>query len=517
MHRCFRSFDKIGSYRDPQKLRTPDTGKLKEILRKLPHRPGVYLMKDRLGEVIYVGKAKDLKKRVSSYFQPGRFRQIDQPKIRTMVTLVHDLETIEVRSEAEAILLEGRLIKDYRPRYNTDFTDDKRFLLIRVDVLSKIPKFRLSRNRTQDGSVYFGPFAHAGPLRRTLSQMRQKFGIILADASPKTLPDGRIRLYDDARSEIYGHANEITLAEYQERVQSACTFLDGKSREWLKELEEEMREKAAEQRFEEAATLRDTLLALRQTIKQTRKFTRALPEHNLAENGSDRLAEALNLEAPPQTIECFDISHISGSFTVASMVRFSEGRPDKKNYRRFKIRSFDGNDDFRAMEEVVGRRYRRMHQQGSPFPDLVVIDGGKGQVTAALRAFLILDLDPPPLIGLAKKEETIIFASERSPLRLPLHDPGIRLLQRVRDEAHRFANTFNAELRSKKIRESILDDVPGLGPKRRMTLLDAFGSIQDVKNASLEDLAKVDGIGPNFARKIFEHLQRTQSGSPPQS
>lgn len=474
----------------------------------MPHTPGVYLMKDRLGEVIYVGKAKDLRKRVSTYFQPSRRQQIDQPKIRTMVTLVRDLETIEVRSEAEAILLEGRLIKEYRPRYNTDFTDDKKFLLIRVDVLSEIPKFRLSRNRTQDGSLYFGPFAHAGPLRKTLAEMRQRFGILLADTSPLKLPDGKIRLYDDARSEIYGHMNEITVEDYHDRVRKACTFLEGRSREWLKEISAEMREKAKEQKFEEAAVLRDTLLALKKTIKQTRKFTRSVPEHNLAEEGIGRLAEALDLETPPHTLECFDISHISGSFTVASMVRFENGRPDKKNYRRFKIRSFDGNDDFRAMEEVVGRRYRKMAEQGRPMPDLVVIDGGKGQVSAALRAFLILDLPPPPLIGLAKKEETIIFATERPPLRLPLHDPGIRLLQRARDEAHRFANTFNADLRSKRIKESILDDIPGLGPKRRTLLLESFGSIQNLRDAELDDLSKTEGIGPQFAKVIYEHLQK---------
>lgn len=465
-------------------------------------------MKDRLGEVIYVGKAKDLKKRVGSYFQPGRVQRIEQPKIQTMVALVHDVETIEVRSEAEAILLEGRLIKEYRPRYNTDFTDDKRFLLIRVDVANPVPRFRLARNRTQDGCLYFGPFAHAGPLRRTLAQMRQKFGVLLSDASPKELPDGRLRLYDDARAELYGHPNETTVEEYRERVRKACAFLEGKSREWLREMEAEMRTAAKEQRFEEAAGLRDTLLSLRKTIAQTRKFTRGLPDHNAASDGAGRLAEALGLDAAPQAIECFDISHISGSFTVASMVRFAEGRPERKNYRRFRIRSFEGNDDFRAMEEVVGRRYRRMAANGTAFPDLVVIDGGKGQVTAALRAFLILDLEPPPLIGLAKKEETIIFPSERKPLRLPLHDPGLRLLQRIRDEAHRFANGFNADLRSKRIRESVLDDVPGLGPKRKQLLLDRFGSIQRIRSASEEDLAATKGIGPRFAAVLAEHLRR---------
>lgn len=465
-------------------------------------------MKDRLGEVIYVGKAKELKKRVTSYFQPSRLRQIDQPKIRTMITLVRDIEVIEVRSEAEAILLEGRLIKEYKPRYNTDFTDDKRFLLIRVDVHSEIPKFRLSRNRSQDGSLYFGPFAHAGPLRKTLGEMRQKFGVLLADASPRKLPGDRLRLYQDARAEIYGHENEITVDEYRDRVRKACTFLEGRSREWLRELDKEMRRCAKEQRFEEAAGLRDTLQSLRKTIAQGRKFTRALPEHNIAESGSSRLSEALGLQGKLNSIECFDISHISGSFTVASMVRFVSGKPDKKNYRRFKIRSFEGNDDFRAMEEVVGRRYRRMSEQGTPFPDLIVIDGGKGQVSAALRAFLILDLDPPALIGLAKKEETIIFPTERSPLRLPIHDPGLRLLQRARDEAHRFANSFNADLRSKKIRESILDDVPGLGPKRREALLTHFGSIQAIRAASLEELSSVQGFGESFAQTLFSHLTR---------
>ncbi len=466
-------------------------------------------MKDRLGEVIYVGKAKELKKRVSSYFQPGRARQIEQPKIRAMVGLVRDIEIIEVRSEAEAILLEGRLIKEYRPRYNTDFTDDKRFLLIRVDVTSTLPRFKLARNRARDGAVYFGPFAHAGPLRRTLGEIRRKFGVVLADASPREIGDGRVRLYDDARAEIYGHPNELAIEDYRERVRKACLFLEGRSREWLLELEKEMRRHADEQRFEEAAALRDTLQSLRQTISQTRKFTRGLPSHNILEEGSTRLTELLNLETTLTTVECFDISHISGSFTVASMVRFSDGRPDRRNHRRYKIRSFEGNDDFRAMEEVVGRRYRRMAEQQSPFPDLIVIDGGKGQVTAALRAFLILDLDPPPLIGLAKKEETIIFPSERKPLRLPHHDPALRLLQRVRDEAHRYANSYNADLRSRRIRESVLDDVPGLGPKRRKLLLDHFGSIQAVRSATVGELAAVPGIGPRFAEAVRQKFDNT--------
>jgi len=206
-------------------------------------------------------------------------------------------------------------------------------------------------------------------------------------------------------------------------------------------------------------------------------------------------------------VECFDISHISGTYVVASMVHFTHGRPDKAQYRRFKIKSFIGNDDFRAMEEVVGRRYRRLHEEGRPLPDLVVIDGGRGQIGAALKAFLTLDLEPPALIGLAKKHETIIFADERDPLRLPLTHPGLQLLQRLRDEAHRFANTFNADLRTRKIRESVLDDFPGLGPVRRAKLMDHFGSIDKLRAASAAELCEVDGIGDKFARDLHAFLR----------
>ncbi|MEY4005461.1 MAG: hypothetical protein RLZZ221_1557, partial [Verrucomicrobiota bacterium] len=199
---------------------------LKEKVRQLPERPGVYLMKDRLGRIIYVGKARSLKKRVSSYFQRGRARTVEQPKIRALIRLIADFDIIEVRSEPEALLLEGKLIKQWRPRYNTDFTDDKRFLLVRVDLAEALPRFRLTRLRKEDRSRYFGPFAHSGLLRRTLAQMRRQFGILLADGAPQRLEDGRWRLYDDAREEIYGTREPVTTEEYRERVTRACDFLD---------------------------------------------------------------------------------------------------------------------------------------------------------------------------------------------------------------------------------------------------------------------------------------------------
>ncbi len=486
---------------------------LKEKVRQLPDKPGVYLMKDRLGRILYVGKAKALKKRVSTYFTPSR-RNLHAPKIRALVELIEDFETIEVKSEPEALLLEGRLIKQWKPKYNTDFVDDKRFLQVRVDPKETLPRFRLTRVRKDSSSRYFGPFAHSNLLRRTLAQMRRQYGVLLSDANPQRLPDGRWRLYDDVRQEIYGHANEVTSTEYRERVDEACAFLNGKSREWMETLTTEMQAAAAEQRFEKAAELRDIVFALKKTLEKARRFERDHPTIQSDEDALGLLKEALSLPAPPEHMECFDISHISGTFVVASMVHFSNGRPDKAQYRRFKIKSFIGNDDFRAMEEVVGRRYRRLRDEGKAMPDLIVIDGGRGQIGAAFKAFYAIDVDPPALISLAKKNETIIFADERAPLNLGLRNPGLQLLQRLRDEAHRFANTFNADLRSRKIRESILEDFPGLGPVRRTALLDHFGSIERLRAASVTALAEVPGIGPKLALELQRFLK---PDSPPAS
>lgn len=465
-------------------------------------------MKDRLGGILYVGKAKDLKKRVSSYFQPSRKFALAQPKVAAMIDLIHDVEVVEVHSETEALLLEGRLIKEWKPKYNTDFTDNKQFLLVRVDVTRPLPRFHLTRNRRDDGSRYFGPFAHSSLLRRTLAEMRMRFGILLADASPVRLPDGRWQLYDDARAEIYQQTEPVDEETYRNRVEEACRFLEGKSREWLAEMEAEMHRAAEAREYERAADLRDRITALRKTLEPNRKFTRITPLPNTppVEDAATELAGALGLEKAPTTMECFDISHISGSFVVASMVHFRDGKPDKKQYRRFKIRSFEGNDDYRAMEEVVGRRYRRLSENGQPFPDLVVIDGGVGQVHAALKAFLLLGVQPPPLIGLAKKEETIVFPDERAPLRLPHHSPALQLLQRLRDEAHRFANSFNAEWRSRKIRESILDDFPGLGPVRMAAIWERFRTLERLRKASVEQIVEVPGLGPRMAAELYRFL-----------
>lgn len=464
-------------------------------------------MKDRLGAILYVGKAKDLKKRVSSYFQPSRKFKIEQPKIAAMIPLIKNVETITVKNESEAILLEGRLIKQWKPRYNTDFVDDKRFLLVRVGMRDEIPSFTLVRNRLDDGALYFGPFAHAGLLRRTLAEMRLKFGVVLGDTHPLRLDDGRYKLYDDMRADIYGHTNEVTREEYRQRVEAACQFFEGKTREWVAEMEERMKVAAEKRDYEKAAELRDLLKALRETARPTRKFTRQGPDVSAVEKGPLRMLQGeLDLPNLPRAIECFDISHISGTFVVASMVRFYEGRPDRKQYRRYRIKSFVGNDDFRAMEEVVGRRYSRLKEEGSPFPDLVVIDGGKGQVHAALKAFLVHELEVPPLIGLAKREERVVFPGEREDVRMKYDNPALHVLQRIRDEAHRFANTYNAELRSRKLRESVLDGLSGLGQKRKEALFAHFKTLENLRKASVAEIRAVEGIGPGFAQKVYNFL-----------
>ena len=472
--------------------------------RRAPHTPGVYLMKDAAGLVVYVGKAKDLKKRLASYFVP---RQRMTPKVAAMMDTVADMEWHEVRSETEALLLEGKLIKRWRPRWNILFRDDKQFPQVRVDLADALPKFRIVRARTTDACRYFGPFPHQQAVRRTLNEMRKKFGILLADSTPTALPDGTWKLYDDARSEIQKHANVVTAEAYAARVTEACTFLEGKVESWGEQVEADMRKAAEARDYEKAASLRDLLDALKRTTEKSRRFLRENPLPRRDEAGAlTSLAAALGLERPPATAECFDISHISGTLAVASMVRFVDGQADKSGYRRFKIKSFEGNDDFRSMQEVVGRRYTRLHEEHRAFPELVIIDGGLGQVGAALAAFKEHDLVPPPLIGLAKREETIVFPDGRE-LKLPRHDVGLALLMRIRDEAHRFANDFNAELRSRKLRESLLDEMPGLGPKRKDALLAHFGSIQKLRKATAAEIAEVAGLSDKLAGEVKAYLE----------
>ena len=481
---------------------------LKEATRKLPNKPGVYVMHNEFNQALYVGKAKSLKKRVASYFQASKKLQIAQPKIKAMVEQIVSFEYHCVHSESEALLLESQLIKKFKPKYNTSLKDDKRFLLVQLNPKETLPRFRLTRNRIYKHYRYYGPFPHAGSLRKTLNIMKRKFGILLNDANPKKIGGNTWRLYDDMRADLFDLPNELSEEAYRERVEKACEFLEGHTVHTIEALKERMQAYSKKQKYEKASALRDQIIAIQQTSKRTRKFERNLIGYITEKESLATLKEELSLNKLPKHIECFDISHISGSFCVASMVCFINGKPSRKQYRRYKIKSFVGNDDFRAIEEVVTRRYQRLQKEGTSLPDLIVIDGGIGQVHAAIKAFKVLKQAPPYLIGLAKKNETIVFPDNRPDLNLPFRNPALRLLQYLRDEAHYFANNFNAELRSKKIKESILDDFKGIGENRKTELLKHYGTIKNLKRASIDDFVQQKGIGLKTAERLYEFLKQ---------
>jgi excinuclease ABC subunit C len=501
----------------------PVTDHIRTKLSSVPHKPGVYLMKDRFGTVIYVGKARDLRRRVSQYFHPSR-RQGWDLKFNALVDAIHDFDVHMVRSEPESLLLEGRLIKEFQPRYNISFRDDKRFLLLKVNLNDPIPRFTLTRLKQDDGARYFGPFAHSAALRSTLAMVRRKFNIRGCRPLTPTEADYKHCLYANLKYCTAPCIGNVSREQYLLQVTAACEFLSGQSEELEKQLEDEMKKAAAELDFEKAASLRDGLDDLRRTMKKTEKFERLPYTLPLAINPQDDLNELgamLGLAAPPERIEGFDISNISGTFAVASMVTFKSGRPDRSNYRRFKMKTVTGQDDFACMAETIHRRYARLKEtqaqaaaegvaendeKWSNQPDLILIDGGKGQLNAACAVMAKLGLSQIPIIGLAKEYEEIFRPGESEPLRLDHACGALKLLQRVRDESHRFANTYNAKLRLKKISESILDEFPGIGQQRKAALLKRFGSIQRLRLATLEQLAEVPGFGGKAALELKAFL-----------
>ena len=489
----------------------PLTDHIRNKLSELPHKPGIYLMKDRFGTVIYVGKARTLRKRVSQYFHPSRRHGWDL-KLNALVDAIHDFDVHTVRNEPEALLLESKLIKEFHPRYNISFKDDKRFLMLKVNLNDPIPRFSLTRLKQEDGARYFGPFVNSGALRRTLSLARKRFSLRGCRPLTPGEQDYKHCLYGNLKFCTAPCIGNVTHEEYLRQVIGACEFLDGQSAEIEDELEAEMKKAATALNFEAAAQFRDALDDLRRTTKKAKSFERVpyslplaiAPERDLAE-----LAQVLSLPGPPKRIEGFDISNISGTFAVASMVRFANGRPDRANYRRFKMKTVTGQDDFACMAETVRRRYTRLLLTQSPeLPDLILIDGGKGQLNAACAELDELGLGRIPAIGLAKEFEEIYGRGQTDPLRLSHGSGALKLLQRVRDESHRFANTYNAQLRLKKISESLLDEFPGIGEHRKAALLKKFGSVHRLKLATLEQIRAVPGFGGKAAAELKDFLAR---------
>ena len=328
----------------------PSTEQVRKKLADLPHRPGVYLMKDRFGTVIYVGKARDLRKRVMTYFQPSRRMGWDL-KFRALTDSIHDLDVHTVKSEPEALLLESKLVKELQPKFNVDLRDDKRFLMLKVNLRDPIPRFSLTRLRTDDGSRYFGPFPNSGALRNTLALMRRQFNLRGCRPLTPGAADYKHCLYGNLKWCTAPCIGNVTHAQYLEQVQAACNFLDGQCGELSEQLEAEMRKAAASQHYEQAAELRDAITALKQTTAKTTRYERTpwnVPVAALPERDNMELGKALGLPAPPLRIEGFDISNISGTLKVASVVAFRNGRPDRANYRRLRIKDVEGQDDFAA-------------------------------------------------------------------------------------------------------------------------------------------------------------------------
>jgi len=477
-------------------------------LRDLPHRPGVYLFRDRFHRVIYVGKAKDLHRRVGQYFHPSRRMGADL-KTRALLESIAELETHGVKSEPEAILLEGRLIKEYRPRYNVSFRDDKRFLMVRLDMDEPFPKFQTTRMKREDKARYFGPFAHSGALRQTLSLMRRKFGLRSCRPEVPGERDYRHCLDHVIKNCSAPCVGRISREEYGERVKQACEFLEGKTQEMREDLKAAMKKAAERRDFEKAASLRNLVEDLKKTTRPAKRFFRDLPTTVVPERDLEILRDVLGLIAVPARIECFDISNISDTHSVASMVVFRDGRPSRPAYRRYRIQGVAGQDDVGCMAEVIRRRCARWKSEGSTPPDLIVVDGGKGQLGAAVRELREGGWAEVPAIGLAKQNEEIFRPGRPDPIVLPKENGAIRLLQRVRDEAHRVANGYHQLLMKKRMEMSELDSIPGVSGVRKRALLKKFGSVGRVAKATVAQLAEVEGVGEKVAGAIAAYFAKT--------
>jgi excinuclease ABC subunit C len=614
------------------------TPKLKATLANLPNRPGVYLMRDNRGEVVYVGKAQSLRNRVRSYWQKQAIAPLEGHRIRNVVDRIADVEYTITDSVSEALLLEANLIKRYRPRFNVRLKDDKSYPYIKVTLSDDFPRIERTRKLAEDGSRYFGPYASASSVDESMNLVRRLFPFRTCTID---ITDGERAL---ARPCLLYHIKRcqgpciqaVSKDDYRAQIDQIELFLEGRQETVARALTAEMKAASDRTDYEQAAMLRDKVRAIERTMESQKMaafrrteldlvglarqdnqaaiqlfairngqavgrdvflldaaheapdeevlasfleqfYARAtsiprqvlvpfrLPEQGdleaflaerrsgpvhllvpqrgerrelmalatrnagetlareqarwLADEGKtlgalEELASALELPGPPMRIECYDISNVQGSDSVGSMVVFEEGRPRTGEYRRFRIRTVVGANDFASHQEVLRRRFRRARngEEGNAeelrwaMPDLVIIDGGKGQVAAATEVLDELGLHDLPLAGLAKEREELFLPGRSDPIVLPPTSSALYLVQRLRDEAHRFAITYHRDLRSKRQTHSAFDDLPGVGPKRRRALLRVFGSAKRVREAPVEQIAAVPGIGASLAARIKETL-----------
>lgn len=474
----------------------------------IPTKPGVYIYRDSFGTVIYVGKASNLRRRMSQYFQPSRETRAD-PKLRSLVNSIDSWECITVRNEDEALILESRLIKEYAPKYNVLLRDDKRLPLLKIDLSERFPRPKPARLRKDDSCLYFGPFPHGSALKQTLEFLIRYYSL-------------RSCSFHDPGEEEYTHClaamirdcccpciGKVSEAEYRERVDKLVALLNGDVGDMVELLRRKMQEYAEKRNFEKAALFRDISKNIESLYgSKNRTFSNAfIPQNVGGTEAVEDLRRALKLKKMPRVMICFDISNISGTLAVASMVCFRDGRPYKQGYRRFRIRTVTGSNDFAMMREAVSRHFHRLLEEKQPLPDLLIVDGGKGQLSSAVDALLKLNCPPFPVIGLAKRNEEVFIPGRSEPVVIDKERPSLKLLQAIRDESHRFAVTYHRALRLRTIQNSLLDEIPNIGASRKRAILEAFGSVHRLRKASPEMIsAKVEGIGPEMAQAIHDYL-----------
>jgi excinuclease ABC subunit C len=585
----------------------------------LPQAPGVYLFKDPKGAILYVGKAKDLRKRVRTYFQ-GREQDI---KTSLMLAKVAQIDHIATRTEKEALILEDTLIKEHHPRYNIQLRDDKRYPLLRLSIQERFPRLSVVRRTREDSALYFGPFPAATSMRETLRVIHKAFPLRRCSATQFALRS-RPCLNFQMRRCLAPCCNDVSEEVYKQLVQEVRLFLEGKSDFLAEELRKRMDQEAAALRFEQAARIRDRLAALERITERQKVITQdsfhrdaigmarqggkigiqvlfirggrllggrfftikdvGLPDQEILstflhqfykegqfipqeilvpvsledasvleevleeqgrkrvrvhhprkgsqgndllqmaeENaggkllgqlkGEDALQEMqkrFSLSHTPARIEGFDISNLGGGLAVGSQVVFEEGEPAKAHYRRYRIKTVQGMDDYAMLYEVLVRRMRRGKEEGD-LPDLLLIDGGKGQLNVALEVLKELKIEEVDALSIAKKrkpeeEEKVFLPNKKEGIPLRSSSPASLLLQRVRDEAHRFAISYHKRLRGKEIFASILDGIPGIGKNKKRALLEQFGGMERVFNASPEELAEAPGMNSALAQQVWEHL-----------
>ena len=482
-----------------------DRENLIKMIRRFPDKPGVYLMHDGEGRTIYIGKAKSLKKRVSSYFRHSGFAS---PRLAKLVSQISDISTIRTESDAEAMVLESRLIKLYQPFFNIELKMGERYPFIKI-TQEDYPRALVTRFKQDDGAVYIGPFVRTRDLR-SLLRLAERYFPLRTCSLPlqKDKPPARER-------PCMRHTLGLCLApcvypqvepKYRERVADLILLLQGRGADLANRLHKRMDTAASRLEFEEAARLRDTIRSIWRVNRQ-RLSTPAM-------NGDSeddwlplkRLQEVLNLPLLPWRIDGFDISHTGGDNTVGVVVVFEQGIANPSLYRRFNIRTVSDVDDFRSMEETLERRYKRVIESEEPLPQLILIDGGPVQLDFARKALHALGLDQVATVALAKREEELFVPGRPEPIRLDLHDPGLRLLQRVRDESHRFAVSSHRKKREKKFSKSTLEDIPGMGKNKVAQLLSRFGSVRAIAKLDEKELSTIPGVGPVLAARILKAL-----------